>query len=92
MIITVRLSDHLANHVDSLRRDETTSDAEAVRECLSLRRVDDLQERLDVLETEVKRVEREKRGLLDEREQKRQFARFVEEQRSAEASVGERVN
>jgi TolA-binding protein len=93
MRVTVRLSDALASHVDAVRQDDETSDAEAVRECIRRsRRLDELEARVDELETEVERLKREKRQILAEREEKQELARYVEDERTAaqrrrEASV-----
>jgi HAMP domain-containing protein len=85
MRVTVRLSDTLAKHVDTVRQDDETSDAEAVRECIRRsRRLDDVEDEVGDLETEVERLRREKRLILEEREEKAELARYVEDQRSAE--------
>jgi DNA-binding ferritin-like protein len=85
MRATVRLSDALASHVDAVRQDDETSDAEAVRECIRRsRRLDDVEERVAELEEEVEQLKREKRLILEEREEKRELATYVEDQRTAE--------
>lgn len=97
MRATVRLSDALASHVDAVRHDSETSDAEAVRECIRRsRRLDDVEARVDELEAEVERLKREKRLILEEREEKAELVRYAEDERTAaqrrrEASVVERA-
>jgi hypothetical protein len=83
MRATVRLSDALASHIDAVRQDDETSDAEAVRECIRRsRRLDDVEERVADLEEEVERLKREKRLILEERQEKQQLAKFAEEQQT----------
>jgi len=85
MRVTVRLDDSLAEHVEAVRPDADDSDAEAVRECIRRsRRLDDAEERVDELESGVERVKREKRLILEEREEKRELARYAEDKRTAE--------
>jgi TolA-binding protein len=84
MRVTVRLSDALASHIDAVRHDSETSDAEAVREAIRRsQRLNDVEARVDELETEVERLKREKRLILEERDEKQELARYVEEERSA---------
>ena len=60
MRTTVRLDDALASHVDAIRHDDDTSDAEAVRECIRRsQRVEQLEQRIDDLETELRHTEAE---------------------------------
>jgi cell division protein FtsB len=88
MRVTVRLSDALASHVDAVRQDSETSDAEAVRECIRRsRRLDELEERVADLETEVDRLRNEKRTLIRDREERGELVRFVEEE-EARRSAG----
>jgi len=54
MRTTVSLDDELAEHVDAVRPQDAESDAEAVRECVRRsQRVDELNGRVDELETEI---------------------------------------
>jgi outer membrane murein-binding lipoprotein Lpp len=79
MRVTVRLSDALAAHVDAVRQDSETSDAEAVRACIRRsRRVDELEARVDELETEVERLRSEKRTLIRDREERGELVAYVE--------------
>jgi len=90
MRATVRLSDALASHVDAVRQDDETSDAEAVRECIRRsRRLDDAEERVAELEEEVDRLKREKRLILEEREEKRELARYAEDERTRQQQKDE---
>jgi|APHM01.1.fsa_nt_gi hypothetical protein len=96
MRATVRLCDTLTRHVESVRQDEQTSDAEAVRECVRRsERLADVEAHVDELDTEVDRIRRElntevgrlrreKRQILAEREEKAELARQIKNQRSAE--------
>ena len=60
MRTTVRLDDALASHVDAIRHDADTSDAEAVRECIRRsQRVAELEQRIDDLESELRHTEAE---------------------------------
>jgi outer membrane murein-binding lipoprotein Lpp len=79
MRATVRLSDALASHVDAVRHDGETSDAEAVRQCIRRsRRLDELEACVDELETEVERLRNEKRALIRDREERGELVRYVE--------------
>lgn len=97
MRVTVRLSDPLASHVDDVRQDDETSDAEAARECIRRsKELDEVEQRVRELETEVARLNRANLLILEEREEKQELAKYVEDQRSAEqrrreASVVERA-
>lgn len=85
MRATVRLDDSLASHVDAVRQDSETSDAEAVRECIRRsQRLDDAHDRIDDLEKEVERLKREKRIVLEERNEKQELARYAERRRTLE--------
>lgn len=79
MRVTVRLSDALASHVDAVRQDSETSDAEAVRECIRRsQRLDELEARVADLETEVERLRSEKRTLIRDREERGELVAYVE--------------
>jgi TolA-binding protein len=97
MRVTVRLSDALASHIDAVRHDSETSDAEAVRECIRRsERLEKLEQQIDELEADVDRLQNEKRLILEEREEKAELARYAEEQRTRqqrkdEASLGTRA-
>jgi len=83
MRTTVTVSDDdLVAHVDS--RDAPT-DAGRVRECIRRsQELDGCRERVGDLEQEVERLEREKRLILEQREEHSQLVRAVEEQRTLE--------
>jgi outer membrane murein-binding lipoprotein Lpp len=88
MRTTVRLSDALASHVDAVRHDVETSDAEAVRECIRRsQRLDEVERRVNELETEVERLRNEKRTLIRDREERGELVKFVEEE-EARRSAG----
>jgi hypothetical protein len=83
MRATVRLDEDLASHVESVRQDDETSDAEAVRECVRRsQRLDDLEGELVEVRQELDRARRERRQLLAEREEKKELARYVEDERT----------
>lgn len=96
MRTSVSLSDELALYVGEVSSSAGENDAEAIREALRHAReqddrVDDLeaeadrlQKRVDELETELDRVKNEKRLLLEEREEKKELVRYVEQERTAE--------
>ena len=96
MRTTVTLDDDLATYVDDQRPQPDASDAEAVRECIRrsqrLREQvaeleatrDELQETIDGLETDVDRLQNEKRLILEDREEKQELVRYVEGERTAE--------
>lgn len=76
MRVTVRLSDSLASHVDAVRQDDETSDAEAVRECL--RRSQDLEDVQDDLERAEARIGELEGQLAAVRERQEEHAELVE--------------
>lgn len=86
MRTTVTLPDVLAEHVDDQRPSADDSDAEAVRECIRRsQQLDECRQRVKELESELERLEREKRLILEEREEHSQLVRAVErEQEIAE--------
>jgi len=83
MRTTVTVSDdELVAHVDA--RDAST-DAGRVRACIERsQELDACRERVGDLEQEVERLEREKRLILEQREEHSQLVRAVEEQRTLE--------
>jgi hypothetical protein len=83
MRTTVTVSDDdLVAHVDA--RDAST-DAGRVRRCIERsRELDECRERVGDLEQEVERLEREKRLILDQREDHSQLVRAVEQRRTLE--------
>jgi len=97
MRTTVTLDDELAAHVDAVRAQADDSNAEAVRECVRRsQRLDECRDRVAELETEVERLQNEKRLILEQREEHTELVRAVEEertleQRRAEAGLATRV-
>jgi len=83
MRTTVTISDDaLVAHVDA--RDAQT-DAGRVRECIERsQELDACRERVGDLEQQVERLQREKRLILEEREEHSQLVRAVEQQRTLE--------
>lgn len=83
MRTTVTVSDDdLVAHVDA--RDAQT-DAGRVRACIQRsQELDECRERVGDLEQQVERLEREKRLILEQREEHSQLVRAVEEQRTLE--------
>jgi len=74
--------DALIEHVDA--RDAST-DAGRVRACIERSQdLDECRERVSELEEMVERLEREKRLILEQREEHSQLVRAVEEQRTLE--------
>jgi len=88
MRTTVTVSDDdLVAHVDA--RDAPT-DAGRVRECIRRsQELDECRERVADLEQQVERLEREKRLILEQREEHAQLVRAVEEQRTLEQERGQ---
>lgn len=96
MRTSVSLSDELASYVGEVSSSAGENDAEAIREALRHARAQDdrvddleaetdrLQERVDELETELERVKNEKRLLLEDREEKKELVRYVEQERTVE--------
>jgi len=83
MRTTVTVSDDaLVAHIDA--RDAST-DAGRVRECIERsQELDACRERVGDLQERVERLEREKRLILEEREEHSQLVRAVEDQRTLE--------
>jgi len=83
MRTTVTVSDDdLVAHVDSR---DAQSDAGRVRACIERsQELDGCRERVGDLEQRVERLEREKRLMLEQREEHSQLVRAVEEQRTLE--------
>jgi hypothetical protein len=83
MRTTVTVTDDaLVAHVDA--RDAQT-DAGRVRECIERsQELDACRERVGDLEQQVERLEREKRLILEERDEHRQLVRAVEDRRTLE--------
>jgi hypothetical protein len=81
--------------------DGVESQSAAVRECITRyadlqQRESDLRNQVDELETELDRVRNEKRLLLEEREEKAELVKYVQQERTAEqrwreAGVGTRL-
>jgi hypothetical protein len=95
MRTTVTVTDDaLVAHVDA--RDAQT-DAGRVRECIERsQELDACRERVGDLEQQVERLEREKRLILEERDEHRQLVRAVEQEQSlaeerAQAGLATRV-
>ena len=86
MRTTVTLSDALAEHVDAQRPQADDSDAAAIRACIKRsQELDECRDRVAELEAELERVKREKRLILEDREEHSQLVRAVErEQEIAE--------
>ena len=87
MRTTVSLDDALAAYVDAEFAHEDISDAEAVRRAIERaqtcdERVHELEQRVEQLETDLERARREKRQILDQREEHTELVRAVEEERS----------
>jgi len=80
---TVTISDDaLIAHVDAR---DASSDAGRVRACIERsQELDECRERVADLEQRLERLEREKRLLLEQREEHSQLVRAVEEQRTLE--------
>jgi len=83
MRTTVTVSDDdLVAHVDARN---APTDAGRVRACIERsQELDDCRERVDELEQRAERLEREKRLILEQREEHSQLVRAVEEQRTLE--------
>jgi Arc/MetJ-type ribon-helix-helix transcriptional regulator len=86
--LTITLTEEQAERIEELSGDGGPygSKSEAVRNLIQTG------ERVEELETKVERLEREKRLLLEEREEKRELVRYVEDERSwRSASLPRRV-
>jgi TolA-binding protein len=88
MRTTVTVTDDaLVAHVDA--RDAST-DAGRVRRCIERsQELDECRERVADLEQEVERLEREKRLILEQREEHSQLVRAVEQERTLEQERAE---
>jgi Arc/MetJ-type ribon-helix-helix transcriptional regulator len=96
MRTSVSLNDELTSYVDEVASSAGENDAEAIRETLRHAQAqtdrlaeleaenEQLQERVDALETELDRVRNEKRLLLEEREKKAELVKYVEQERTVE--------
>lgn len=83
MRTTVTLNDDLAEHVDAVRPSPDESDAEAVRECIRRsQELDGCRERVRDLEQELERARREKRLILEQRDEHSQLVQAVEREQS----------
>jgi len=97
MRTTVTLDDDLAAHVDAVRPQPDDPDAEAVRECIRRsQRLAECRDRVAEVETEVERLQNEKRLVLEQREEHTELVRAVERERSiqerkAQAGLGQRL-
>ena len=102
MRTSVSLTNELASYVDEVSSSAGENDAEAIREALRHAREQDgrideleaetdrLQDRVDDLETELERVRNEKRLLLEEREEKAELVKYVEQERDLQERREER--
>jgi tRNA G18 (ribose-2'-O)-methylase SpoU len=87
MRTTVTLDDALAAYLDAEHAHEDISDAEAVRRAIAHaqhcdERVRELERQLAEAERDLERVQREKRLILDEREEHQDLVRAVEQEQS----------
>jgi hypothetical protein len=91
MRVTVRLNDSLASHVDAVRHDDETSDAEAVRECIrrSLE-LDAVRDDLDRAEARVDELENQLAAVQERQEQHDELVEYVEEEKSIQQRREER--
>lgn len=81
--ITVRLPEEMIDDLEAEAEAEGVSRSEYIRDVLDSRD-DGAEDRVAELEEEVERLKREKRLVLKEREEKRELAKFAEDQRTAE--------
>jgi len=96
MRTSVSLPDELASYVGEVASSAGENNAEAIREALRHARHQEehigdleaeqerLQDRIDELETELDRVKNEKQLLLEEREEKNELVKYVEQERTVE--------
>lgn len=87
--ITLRLPLRTLAEVDREAEEAGTSRSEYLRDVVESRNehgeeAERLREEVDELRTEVERLRREKRQILSEREEKKELARYVEEERRLE--------
>lgn len=96
MRTSVSLNDELSSYVDEVASSVGENNAEAIRETVRhAKKQDDrietleaenerLSDRVDELEAELERVKREKRLILEDREEKQELVRYVEDERTFE--------
>jgi Arc/MetJ-type ribon-helix-helix transcriptional regulator len=86
--VSVKLDEARVNELDEIASDDGVSRSEVIRTLLddALNTHDDevnkLREKIDELETELERVHREKRQILEQREENTELVKYVEEERS----------
>jgi Arc/MetJ-type ribon-helix-helix transcriptional regulator len=79
---TIRLPSELLERIDEAVEDTEQSRSEYIRE--ELRAAEDLRERVDELERELERAKRERRQVLEQREEHGELVRAVQEERTLE--------
>jgi len=85
MRATVRLNESLSSHVESVRADPETSDAEAVRECVRRsKRVAELETELQHREARIDELERELAETRSRLEVSNEIVEYVEEEKTAQ--------
>jgi predicted transcriptional regulator len=96
MRTSVSLNDELTSYVDEIASSAGENNAEAIRETIRHAKEQGnqietlegekkrLSNRVDELETELERVKNEKRLMLEDRDEKQELVRYVEQERSAE--------
>ena len=85
MRATVRLDESLSSHVESVRADPETSDAEAVRACIRRsRRVDELETELQHKEARIDELENELAETRSRLEVSSEIVEYVEEEKTAQ--------
>jgi metal-responsive CopG/Arc/MetJ family transcriptional regulator len=96
MRTSVSLNDELTSYVDEVASSAGENNAEAIRETIRHAKEQDdriealedenkrLNDRVTELETELERVKKEKRLILEDRDEKQELVRYVEDERTFE--------
>ena len=90
--ITLRIGAETLEELEDEAEDQDASRSEYIRHILESRsehaehneNTDELHGRIEELERDLERVRREKQMILEEREEKQELVRYVEDERSAE--------
>lgn len=83
--ITLRVPENVLEEVEQEAEESNRSRSEYLRNVIRARdehaeEVEELQEKVDELQTELDRVRREKRQILEQREEKRELVRYVDDE------------
>jgi len=87
--ITLRVPDDMLEDIEEEAEEHGESRSEYIRNVLRTRNehtedVDELREKVNQLQTDLDRVRNEKKLILEDREEKKELVRYVEEERTVE--------